>query len=93
MPDFLKICELLINSSMRFVKNEFLTPQLSGFFGVLKSAFSPKFRKSENTVTTVVFDDWRLKITMVSNKSLLSSSEFKNTNNDHFRQHRNCLSK
>jgi len=30
MPDFLKICKLLINSSMRFVKNEFLTPQLSG---------------------------------------------------------------
>jgi hypothetical protein len=36
MPDFLKICELLINSSMRFVKNEFLTPQLSGFCLILK---------------------------------------------------------
>jgi hypothetical protein len=28
MPVFLKICKLLINSSMRFVKNEFLTPHL-----------------------------------------------------------------
>jgi len=31
MPDFLKICKLLINSSMRFVKNEFLIPHLEGF--------------------------------------------------------------
>ena len=31
MPAFLKICKLLINSSMRFVKNEFLTPHLTGF--------------------------------------------------------------
>jgi hypothetical protein len=31
MPVFLKICKLLINSSMRFVKNEFLTPHLTGF--------------------------------------------------------------
>jgi len=30
MPVFPKICKLLINSSMRFVKNEFLTPRLTG---------------------------------------------------------------
>jgi len=30
MPDFLKICKLLINNSMRFVKNEFLTPHQAG---------------------------------------------------------------
>jgi hypothetical protein len=31
MPVFPKICKLLINSSMRYVKNEFLTPHLQGF--------------------------------------------------------------
>jgi hypothetical protein len=30
MPVFPKICKLLINSSMHFVKNECLTPQLTG---------------------------------------------------------------
>jgi len=31
MPVFPKICKLLINISMRFVKNECLTPHLSAF--------------------------------------------------------------
>jgi hypothetical protein len=31
MPAFPKICKLLINSSMRYVKNEFLTPHLPAF--------------------------------------------------------------
>jgi hypothetical protein len=31
MPAFPKICNLLINSSMRFVKNELLTPQPAAF--------------------------------------------------------------
>ena len=42
MPVFLKICKLLINSIMRFVKNEFLTPHLSAFiivfFDLVRSA-------------------------------------------------------
>jgi len=35
MLDFLKICKLLINNSMRFVKNEFLTPHLTGLLSLV----------------------------------------------------------
>ena len=34
MPVFPKICKLLINSSMRFIKNECLTPHLTAFIMV-----------------------------------------------------------
>ncbi len=48
MPVFLKICKLLINSSMRFVKNEFLTPQLAGLVPVkLDSLKVSPFQKGE----------------------------------------------
>ncbi len=54
MPVFLKICMLLINSSMRFVKNEFLTPQLAGLVTVKPYSLkvSP-FKKGETFLEVV----------------------------------------
>ena len=42
MPVFPKICKLLINNSMRFVKNEFLTPQLIGLAELVGFRLSTK---------------------------------------------------